>query len=96
MNDYPGDSARDQRERSLAANKMVRIPLPQVNYSIVDQSALIPANAQDKQAISFGFNSGLDWEYGKDDNTGATDTDGRYIRWLRRFTFIRITLFIFL
>lgn len=64
----------------------VKIALPQVNYSIVDPSALIPANVQDKQAIAFGFNSGLDWEYGNEDSAGIADNDGRYIRWLRKFT----------
>lgn len=58
-------------------------PLPEVVYSIVDPSALIPSSVGDRQAEAYGFNrGGTAW-----DDSILNDSDGRYLRWLRKCTF---------
>lgn len=56
-------------------------PLPEVKFKIVDLSVLIPVEVNDRSAESYGFNrGGTAW-----DQSITNETDGRYLRWLRKF-----------
>lgn len=78
--------------------------IPVVEYSIVDQSVLVPPRCDNPQAIPFGFNDGSTWKLQSEPTAQAAVTTAigkskqqdhipedanRYIRYLRKFEAIK-------
>lgn len=60
----------------LTHNLPATSALPKVAFKVVDLSARKPQGVADRQAESFGFNDGSEWEF----------PEG-YIRWIRELVF---------